>query len=827
MIRILVSILLLLLLPSFGWADSSSVPWITPGPNDKSVVFLGFVFGVVNGVLHGAGSQIMGQMFAKFNSGILVLAGFVVFYTTILGLLSSAQEGEFLGKKYSSFFVPLRTALGIILIAPTATGYSWIQVVVMWMVLQGVGAANMVWNSALTYLLNGGTIIVQNQSQRSGAANGMRASTRQLMSSVTCLELMNHAADQITLSKNSPAAVPTMSPLQTVTSSISAVTATGSVNIPMPNYSSTTDPDWQQLNGYCGTVTFDAGNAVAINQVIADLASAAPAITESCGAGCWPKSSVTPGVTPPDASYCASGSYIYNGSAKCNSTYNAACTIYGLPASSSALQNLLKNAKDSGSPIISWCNGVDWDQPNISETFNTAVMDFLGLTYNTQSVRHDADANALKDIIAQQGHSWFTAGTFYFALVAQNESAQEAENKSSFGVNFTRSSNKNALIINDLALTGNLAGTTATSALNGWLEPFFATSNNGVMNQFTQDAGQPGYGAAAQGQILPEESGHVPTVNYSITDGGGGGIMEMILNALVPGLTSMISSFASLTTAQASNANPVVLMMMFGSGMISIAVETWFDVSLIMLAISIPFASIPCLTEAQPISTFTSVITSFLNMLLLPMFVSGCMMLFYLPAVPFMIFTFGTLGWIIGVIEAMVAAPVVGFAIMSPEGNDIFGKGDPAVMILLNVFLRPSLMIFGLIAGIMISYIGVWLINDGFGSILPTIAFAGDNLASLIVGLIAIPMIYMIMAMQVINRSFTLIHVLPDKVTRWIAGGNVEQLGSEMAGAEKDAKSSAQGGMKDLGKGAQGAGDKYRSEKTKKSEGDGNDVGAK
>jgi defect-in-organelle-trafficking protein DotA len=246
-----------------------------------------------------------------------------------------------------------------------------------------------------------------------------------------------------------------------------------------------------------------------------------------------------------------------------------------------------------------------------------------------------------------------------------------------------------------------------------------------------------------------------------------------------------------------------------------------------MLAISIPFASIPCLTEAQPISTFTSVITSFLNMLLLPMFVSGCMMLFYLPAVPFMIFTFGTLGWIIGVIEAMVAAPVVGFAIMSPEGNDIFGKGDPAVMILLNVFLRPSLMIFGLIAGIMISYIGVWLINDGFGSILPTIAFAGDNLASLIVGLIAIPMIYMIMAMQVINRSFTLIHVLPDKVTRWIAGGNVEQLGSEMAGAEKDAKSSAQGGMKDLGKGAQGAGDKYRSEKTKKSEGDGNDVGAK
>lgn len=820
--RIILGVFLFLLLPSLGWADGQL--WTTPGPDDKSVQYLGFVFGVVNGLLHGSGSQIMGQMFAKFNSGILVLAGFVVFYTTILGLLSSAQEGEFLGKKYSSFFVPLRTALGIILIAPTTTGYSWIQVVVMWMVLQGVGAANMVWQAAVGYLDNGGAVIVQNQDQQggifsSGYAVKIRSSMSNMMSSVSCMQLMQHAIDQSTLSQHVRVTAPSVTAVESVTNEIALVSgatdpsqlasksgtaADGNiiVTVPMPDFPQTTDTDksWATaLNGKCGSVAFEVPDGVAMSQVISDLAAAAPAVTDTCNAGCFVhgNQATIPNLPAIDPSYCDSNTYLYNGAVNCSQ--NMPCTLFGfsggtattLPSGvDSRLSGIYTDAQTHGTPLFSWCSNVDMTQPSLNTTFNNAVMDFIGLTFHNSN----KDSTNSSKISSAVGSSWFSAGTFYFALVAQNEGAQNTESHSTFTVNFPTGSPATTLVIPPFSFDKPLDQ--VSPIFNTWLMPFFisAQGNNNLVGNFIK------------GQVGAQNYGHTP-VSDSITDvSSAGGIEGMIINALLPGIVEMINSFVAMTDDQSSNANPVVLMMMFGSGMLNMAMTIWFGVSILIGAVTLLLGAVPCVNLAESMEPITQVISPFLNMLLIPMFVSGCMLLFYLPAVPFMIFTFGAIGWIIGVIEAMVAAPVVGFAIMSPEGNDIFGKGDPAIMIMLNVFLRPSLMIFGLIAGIMVSYIGIWMVNDGYSSILSTIAFAGGNFASLLIGLLAVPMVYMIICMQVINRSFTLIHVLPDKVTRWLSGGQSEQLGSEMAGAEKDARSAAQGGMKSVGKGMEKAG---------------------
>ncbi|TID97733.1 type IV secretion protein DotA, partial [Legionella pneumophila] len=75
----------------------------------------------------------------------------------------------------------------------------------------------------------------------------------------------------------------------------------------------------------------------------------------------------------------------------------------------------------------------------------------------------------------------------------------------------------------------------------------------------------------------------------------------------------------------------------------------------------------------------------------------GFVTAYYIPVLPYMIFTFGSFAWLIAVIEAMVAAPIVALGVTHPEGNEAFGKGEFAIMILVNVFLRPSLMIIGYI----------------------------------------------------------------------------------------------------------------------------------
>ncbi len=77
------------------------------------------------------------------------------------GNLNTANEGEFLGKKWSSIWIPVRSSIGIFLLLPRASGYSTIQVLMMWIIIQGVGLADSVWNSALDYLANGGVVIVQ------------------------------------------------------------------------------------------------------------------------------------------------------------------------------------------------------------------------------------------------------------------------------------------------------------------------------------------------------------------------------------------------------------------------------------------------------------------------------------------------------------------------------------------------------------------------------------------------------------------------------------------------------------------------------------------
>ncbi|MCK1871937.1 hypothetical protein MXE23_14935, partial [Legionella pneumophila] len=53
--------------PALALAENGALSFAPPA-SDLSVVFLGNLFGVVDGVLHGTGSQIMGNMFGVFNS---------------------------------------------------------------------------------------------------------------------------------------------------------------------------------------------------------------------------------------------------------------------------------------------------------------------------------------------------------------------------------------------------------------------------------------------------------------------------------------------------------------------------------------------------------------------------------------------------------------------------------------------------------------------------------------------------------------------------------------------------------------------------------------
>ena len=86
-----------------------------------------------------------------FNGGVLAIGGLLVAYTILVGTISTAHDGEMLGKKFSSVWVPIRTTLGTALVLPVINGsYCTMQVIVGWLIMQGIGLADNVWSSFAT-----------------------------------------------------------------------------------------------------------------------------------------------------------------------------------------------------------------------------------------------------------------------------------------------------------------------------------------------------------------------------------------------------------------------------------------------------------------------------------------------------------------------------------------------------------------------------------------------------------------------------------------------------------------------------------------------------
>ena len=181
------------LLFCFSWlaqaADGSLS--FTPPAGDYSVIFLGDLFGVVDGVLHGTGSQIMGNMFGVFNAAVLALGGIIITYTLMVSTMNTAHEGQMLGQKWSSIWIPVRSTMGLALLIPKASGYCLMQVFVMWVVLQGVGAADKIWNAALDYLNRGGVIVQAetdtSQTMAAEKTTGLANGAQDLLAAQTCM----------------------------------------------------------------------------------------------------------------------------------------------------------------------------------------------------------------------------------------------------------------------------------------------------------------------------------------------------------------------------------------------------------------------------------------------------------------------------------------------------------------------------------------------------------------------------------------------------------------------------------------------------------------
>lgn len=929
--------LLMLCMPALAIAADSSLSF-TPPPTDYSVIFLGNIFGIVDGVLHGTGSQVMGNLFGVFNAAVLALGGIVVMYTLVVGTMNTAQEGQMLGQKWSSIWIPVRATIGLAFLIPKASGYCLMQIFVMWVVVQGAGAADKVWNSVLDYLNRGGAIVKAQQSMNSTTSSDNDAiitiatGAQQILSGQVCMQglqkLLETQHDNLLKAaehgsgsgkcskqslasggKSSPFVYFCNNPVPDFIGSVNVITAankgfvsacskdykqgsTGTKEVPMPNFKGTIYAD---LNGYCGTIKWNEfdpdlsssstlscqdidttrqSRAVAIQQMYSDLTSTAVEMIDN-------DPQLTPRSSDTDA----------------NNYSDVARNQFGIP--------LMDNGEPCDTPSSKCVSWGPQTGENINQTlaftgfeFQNAMLDYNGImlpALTLQKQQNDSDAaNKLKSFIqGSEEQGWIMAGGYFFNLVYLNglvtSSSDQVDDTSgldgsSFNVDDFASTpfdgsctttlcklfdgdqsgvNKLAGLMNGSTIGSEtitpVVNTQATSKTDIYSATTFGFITNGSMVHLP---GQPGLNTPnfkmnfniQPGQTLlsfPKKSfscgGRIfgTCIARPIADAFYNKIFRGIVNIVIAWVVSvfnlMLQTFLyvpldllmvtfnnGVQLLETTMIHPIIALAYMGSSFINAGVDIWLN----LITFSLIFGSVPVAGIIFLVAIF--LVLPFLASWLGVMVAVGWIDAYYAPFIPYMIFTFGSLAWFMAVIESMVAGPIIALGISHPEGHDALGKAEQAIMILINVFLRPSMMIIGYIGSISLSYVAVFVLNSGFVQIMKFFIpsdgvgdfwtagvedagvgnawggtyedsgwsnagsmdasnHAGANLSSPYYNWSAIYasffclVTYTSLYLTVVQKSFTLIHTLPDKILRWI-GSQGESISQETAQWSEDAK---------------------------------------
>jgi len=168
----------------------------------------------------------------------------------------------------------------------------------------------------------------------------------------------------------------------------------------------------------------------------------------------------------------------------------------------------------------------------------------------------------------------------------------------------------------------------------------------------------------------------------------------------------------------------------------------------------------------------------------------GFILYYVLPFLPFIYFFFAVGSWVKTIFEAMVGAPLWALAHLRVDGNGF--PGDTAsngYFLIFEIFVRPILTVFGLIAAMAIFSALARTLNGVFDLVVENLA--GFDCADCVVGVVAgieykrnvideffFTIIYTVLVYMLATSSFKLIDQIPNSILRWMGAG-VQSFGDQ------------------------------------------------
>lgn len=163
-------------------------------------------------------------------------------------------------------------------------------------------------------------------------------------------------------------------------------------------------------------------------------------------------------------------------------------------------------------------------------------------------------------------------------------------------------------------------------------------------------------------------------------------------------------------------------------------------------------------------------VQTLMMIVLVPMLVTGFMLKYFLPFMPFLLGVGVIAGWLMGVAIAIIAAPLWVVGHLNPHADDMVGSSGQGYRLVLSMTLRPSLITIGMcvvFAGIIV--VGGF-INETF-LLAFNLAQSGSGIFGWLMAILAAPLLYFITMFNFIQSMFQYIHKIADEVLEFIGGG--------------------------------------------------------
>ena len=241
------------------------------------------------------------------------------------------------------------------------------------------------------------------------------------------------------------------------------------------------------------------------------------------------------------------------------------------------------------------------------------------------------------------------------------------------------------------------------------------------------------------------------------------------------------------------NKDPIITLANAGQGIMIATEAIWIAFTVVLLILAIPSGIMSAYSPGElMLTTFLLTVFPIIIGIIGMLWVFGSLLAVYIPLVPFMIFGVTVISWFISVVEAIVAAPIVALGLIAPSQEEL-GTVKPALGMLTSIFLKPMLMVIGLLFAGKVFKILLVFVTVGFKN--TTKILNNPSMFSWI----CILGVYFGFIIALLNKSYSLIYHLPDKVLNWIGvSGEATDAGAvEKAKASHDQATSAVKGMQD------------------------------